>query len=120
MTDIQRLYLNGNTIEVIVDGEMSTLVHNVTIEQAMSIAKMYTRKYDTVRLCDDEYEAFITFRKGYTYPLVDTYYPEDYKDVAKKFGLYDESEDVDQEDLENEKWNNYWSDYNQCGVRIDY
>ena len=120
MENVLKLYLNGNTIEVDVYGETSTLVRDITIEQAMNIAKMYTRKYDTVNLCDDEYEAFIAFEKGFKHPMVNTYYPEDYNDVAKKFGLYDESEDVDHEDLENEKWNNYWGDYNQCGIRINY
>lgn len=120
MENVLRLYLNGNTIEVDVYGEVSILVHDITIEQAMNIAKLYTRKYDTVRLYDDEYEAFIIFKKGSAHPMVDTYYPEDYNDVSKKFGLYNDAEDVDQDDLESEKWSNYWGDYNQCGIRISY
>ena len=120
MENVLRLYLNDDTVEVYVEGEASVLVRGITATQALNIAKKFTSKYDKVTLSDDYYEAFIELKKGSNNPLVNTYYPEDYNDVAKKFGLYDESEDVDQEDLENEKWNNYWSDYNQCGVRIDY
>lgn len=116
MENVLRLYLNDNTIE----GEFSTLVRNVTIEQALNIAKLYTRKYDTVRLCDDEYEAFLVFKKGSKHTIIDTYYPEDCMDIKKKYGMYNESDDVEQDDLESEKWNNYWSDYNQCGIRISY
>lgn len=37
------------------------------------------------------------------------------------FSLFDHYEDDhDEVDLEQEKWNNYWSDYNQCGIRVSY
>ena len=120
MEKVLRLYLNGDTVEVYVDGEASTLVRGVTATQALNIAKKFTSKYDKVTLADDYYEAFIELKKGSDNPLVNTYYPEDYVDMEKKYGLYEESDEAEQVDLENEKWNNYWGDYNQCGIRIDY
>ena len=119
MENVLKLYLNGNTVEVEVDGEISTMAHGVTAIQALNIAKKFTSKYDKVNLCDDEYEAFISFKKGSQHAIVNTYYPEDYNDVKKKYGMYEESDEAEQVDLESEKWNNYWNDYNQCGIRID-
>lgn len=113
-------YSGENMVEAEdVNGDFYPLAHNITIQQVMNVAKMFTRKYDTVRLYDSEYEAFIAFGKG-SKPFVDTYYPEDYTDVAKKYGLYVQSDDIDQTDLDKEKWDNYWNDYNQCGIRVDY
>lgn len=109
-----------NALEIEEDGEMFSVARNVTIEQALNIARVFTSKYDEVRLFDDEYEAFISFVNKIDKPTVHTYYVEDEEDVAKKFGLYEESEDFDQTDLDKEKWDNYYGDYNQCGLRISY
>lgn len=100
--------------------ELFSLVQGITVEQAMSIAKIFTKKYDEVRLYDNENEAYIAFENRTDEPIVNTYYPEAYNEVAKKYGLYEESIDYDQTDLDKEKWDNYWGDFNQCGVRIDY
>lgn len=107
-------------LEIEENNDFCLVAHNITVEQAMSIAKMFTKRYDEVRLYDGEMPAYIAFKNRTDKPIVNTNYPEDYNDVAKKFGLYDESLDFDQTDLDKEKWDNYWSDYNQCGVRVDY
>lgn len=31
-----------------------------------------------------------------------------------------EEDEYDHTDLEKEKWDNYWSDYNQCGIHVSY
>lgn len=102
-----------------VEGEFS-IARGITIAQALNIARLFTRKYDEVRLYDNEYEAYISMRNGVSVPAIDTYYPEEYTDVAKKFGLYVKAEeDEDQTDLDKEKWDNYWGNYSQCGVHIN-
>lgn len=110
----------SNTVDVEVNDTLSPLAHDVTVEQVLNIAKLFTRKYDTVKLYDGEYEAYLTFTKGEDTPTVETHYPEDRTDVEKKYGLYVESDDDEYVDLEKEKWDNYWSDYNQCGIRVGY
>ncbi len=40
------------------------------------------------------------------------YYPGD--------GMGYDEEEEEYTDLETEKWNNYWNDFNQCGIRVSY
>lgn len=107
-------------LEIEENNEMFMVANNITVEQALSLSKVFTRKYKEVWLYDGDYEAYISIKNSTDKPIVNTYYPEDYNEVAKKYGLYIESDDFDQTDLDKEKWDNYWGDFNQCGVRIDY
>ena len=45
---------------------------------------------------------------------------EDEQDFYEEDHSWMMHEDEQEVDLETEKWNNYWSDYNQCGIRVSY
>lgn len=106
------------------DNERFYVAREITAEQALNIAKVFTRKYDEVRVYDDDYQAYVSVRSRTEVPVIWAYYPVDTVDVAIKYGLYtkedQERDEMDHTDLDAEKWANYWGDYNQCGVKIDY
>lgn len=118
-------YEGDGTLSIERDKEYNyqTLGKGLTLEQAVNLARLFTSKYKKVRLFDDEYEAYLTFRNRTDKPVISSYYPEAEVDVAKKYGLYDESYDRDERDytdLDKEKWDNYYGDFNQCGIHIDW
>ena len=84
----------------------------------MNVAKTFTRKYKEVRLFDSEEEAYLSFRNRTDKPLINVLIDEAYDDIAEKYGLVEKKKRYNDTDLNKEKWDNYWNDYNQCGVRI--
>lgn len=110
-----------NTLERIEENcEYTLLINDVNVNQVLNIAKTLTRKYDEVRVYDSEEDAYLSFRNRTDKPLINVFIDEAYDDIAEKYGLAEKKNDYDETDLDKEKWDNYWNDYNQCGVRIDY
>ena len=109
-----------NTLERIEENcEYTLLINDVNVNQVLNIAKTLTRKYDEVRVYDSEEDAYLSFRNRTDKPLINVFIDEAYDDIAEKYGLAEKKNDYDETDLDKEKWDNYWNDYNQCGVRID-
>ena len=120
---IYNLYYDSkeNTLDRIEKNrEYTLLINDVNVNQVLNIAKTLTRKYDEVRVYDSEEEAYISVRNRTDKPTVNVFYDEVYDDIAEKYGLAEKKNHHDETDLDNEKWDNYYNDYNQCGVRIDY
>ena len=121
---------NKKVYELFYDSKTNTLeridtpfASDVNVSQVLNIAKILTRKYDEIRIFDSEEEAYISVKNRTDKPTVNVLYDEAYKDIAEKYGLAEKTEKeeyYDETDLDKEKWDNYWNDYNQCGVRIDY
>ena len=121
---------NKKVYELFYDSKTNTLeridtpfASDVNVSQVLNIAKILTRKYDEIRIFDSEEEAYISVKNRTDKPTVNVLYDEAYKDIAEKYGLAEKTEKeeyYDETDLDKEKWDNYWNDYNQCGVRLDY
>ena len=121
---------NKKVYELFYDSKTNTLeridtpfASDVNVSQVLNKAKILTRKYYEIRIFDSEEEAYISVKNRTDKPTVNVLYDEAYKDIAEKYGLAEKTEKeeyYDETDLDKEKWDNYWNDYNQCGVRIDY
>lgn len=112
--DTQDLFIEGH------DGQLFLAANGITGIQAINLARVFTRKYDSVKIFDGEEEAYIKVKNKIDPPIVNTMFDEARDDVEKTYGLYVEKEYEDQTDLDKEKWDNYWGDYNQCGVHVSW
>ena len=97
------------------------IAQNITPKQALNMAKIFANEYGEVKLYDGEFEAFLTVKKDENSPKVYACYDEEYEEVQLKYGLIEKIQKQEAyTNLKDEKWDNYWSDYSQCGVRIDH
>lgn len=94
------------------------VITGITPAQAIQIARIYTRKYKEVSLFDGEYGYTMTFTDKEGEPELLGGYTEEETHFLIKFGFMSERDEDDRVDLDKEKWDNYWGDFNQCGIHI--
>lgn len=97
-----------------------------TRKQVLEYMKLLLKKYDTVVVYDMYCLGTVTLHASDE----SKYHYEDleYGDINLILSAYGEEVIDDQPpvpseqeiDLEKEKWDNYYGDFNQCGIRIDY
>lgn len=114
------MYQNNGDLLMFGEKGETTIARNVIAPQALRIAKILARKYEEVKLFDETYEAFFLceFNKE---PNLNTYWDEDFEMVQLKYGIIKEIPKKEEyTNLRDEKWNNYWGNYDQCGIHISY
>lgn len=99
-------------------GNYESALKTVTPNQVLNVGKIFAKKYKNIEICDEHMECIITIGNDGVID-VSTLYNEDLSDIMNKYNICNSTND-DYVDLEKEKWDNYWGDYSQCGVRIDY